>query len=98
MPNTKPLSPSITISQTIESTQQPQISQTIENTQQPINPDKEKGNKKSGRPPKPKNDASRSWTDGERQKSLESIESVLKENEIIKQISKKLTDLKNYYG
>ena len=36
-----------------------------------------------------------------RQKSLESIESVLKENEItasIKQISKKLTDLKNYYG
>ena len=32
---------------------------------------------------------------------MESIESVLKENEItasIKQISKKLTDLKNYYG
>ena len=36
-----------------------------------------------------------------RQKSLESIESVLKENEItasIKQISKKLTHLKNYHG
>ena len=84
--------------------------------------------KKAGRPAKPKNEATRSWTDDEisvlieayaehenlyktnhkryfnrdiSQKSLTSMGSTLKENGItatVKQIGKKLTDLKNYYG
>ena len=84
--------------------------------------------KKAGRPAKPKNEATRSWTDDEisvlieayaehenlykanhkryfnrdiSQKSLTSMGNTLKENGItatVKQIGKKLTDLKNYYG
>ena len=84
--------------------------------------------KKAGRPAKPKNEATRSWTDDEInvlveawaehenlyntkhksyfnrdiwQDSLTSIENTLKDNGItatVKQIGKKLTDVKNYYG